>query len=151
MIRSDRRYRFDVDPDALWGALATPDGFRRAWPWLREFDGERLAPGEAWHCAVRAPLPYTLHFTVRIDDVIPSRAVVATITGDITGTARFDVAPDGDGSTLRLRSELAPSSRAFALLAWVAGPLARRSHDHILDTGAAQFRRLAASDEPRGH
>ena len=148
MIRSDRRYRFDVEPDALWQALATPDGFRRIWPWLREFDGERLVAGEVWHCAVRAPLPYTVRFTVHIDDVLPPQSVAATVRGDIAGTARFDVAADGRGSSLRLRSELAPSSKAFALLARLAGPLARRSHDRILDTGAAQFRRLAASEEP---
>ena len=143
MIRSDRRYRVDVAPDALWQALATPEGFRRVWPWLREFDGERLVAGEVWHCAVRAPLPYTVRFTVHIDEVVPPQSVTATVRGDIAGTARFDVAGDGDGSSLRLRSELAPSSRAFAVLAHVAGPLVRRSHDRILDMGAAQFGRLA--------
>ena len=123
-----------------------PPTIRRVWPWLRQFDGERLDAGEVWRCAVRAPLTYTLRFTIRIDEVAAPEVVAATVAGDIAGTARLDVAADGDGSALRLRSDPGARGRAFALLAGLAGPLARRSHDWILDTGAAQFRGLVPSE-----
>ena len=70
--------------------------------------------------------------------------------GDIGGTARIEVEPDGvDGSRVRLRSTLAPRSRAFAALATVARPIVSRGHDWVLDTGAAQFAAGAARVTPR--
>lgn len=138
---SDRRYQFPASPEALWAALAATDDYRLWWPWLRSFEvgAGGLATGERWHCTVRPPLPYTLRFTVHLDDVEAPSAITARVTGDISGTARVDVAPRRDGCEVRLTSTLAPSSRAFGIVASVARPIVRRAHDWVLDTGAGQF------------
>jgi uncharacterized protein YndB with AHSA1/START domain len=138
-LTSDRRYRFPVDADALWTALSATSDYQRWWPWLRDFDARGLTAGDSWRCAVRPPLPYILRFTIHLDEVVPTSLVVATITGDIAGRARLDVAPQPPGSEIRLTSDLAPSSRAFGLLARLARPVVRRGHDWVLDTGARQF------------
>ena len=146
-LDSDRSYRFAVSPDALWTAIAETDDYPRWWSWLTDFDADGLVAGDVWRCGVRPPLPYTLRFAIRLDDVVPTSLVTARISGDIAGAARIDIAPDHDGCDVRLRSSLRPSSATFGLLAKLARPIVRRGHDWVLDTGARQFVRLAVEEQ----
>jgi uncharacterized protein YndB with AHSA1/START domain len=146
-LDSDHRYRFSVPPEALWSALANTAGYRTWWPWLSAFEANGLVAGDVWRCSVRPPLPYTLRFAIHLDEVVPTELIAARVAGDIAGTARIDVAPTGEGCDVRLTSSLAPSSRAFGLLAKLARPIVRRGHDWVLDTGASQFASRAV--EPR--
>jgi hypothetical protein len=138
-IDSDRRFRFPVDATAFWDAVASTDDYRQWWPWLRSFDARGLIAGDEWRCAVRAPLGYTVRFTVHLDEVRTPTLVRATIGGDIVGRAELGVTPDRECCDVRLTSSLKPRNRGFAVLAFLAAPLARHGHDWILDTGAGQF------------
>jgi uncharacterized protein YndB with AHSA1/START domain len=148
-LASDRRYHFDATPEEVWAALADTAGFRHWWPWLTAFDGNRLAAGEDWRCAVRPPVGYTVRFTIHLDEVLRPTSVAARVAGEIRGHARIELAPAGNGCALRLASSLAPGKRAFAMVAAIARPIVRRSHDWVLDTGARQFaaRALEASGD----
>lgn len=117
--------------------------YRRWWPWLVRFDGTALAAGERWRCTVQPPLPYTLRFAVVLRGVSPGESVAADVEGDIVGTARVELATDGDHTAVRLVSALAPANRVLRQVARVARPVARFGHDWVLDTGARQFRRRA--------
>ncbi|MBA2496107.1 MAG: hypothetical protein H0V33_03270 [Acidimicrobiia bacterium] len=146
-VRSDRRYRFAVEPAQLWAVLARTDDYRGWWPWLRHLDGAALVPGTVWDCVVQPPLPYVLRFTLRIVDVDEERSVVALVDGDLTGDARLDIAATGDGSELHLVSRLAPSNAVLRSVARLAAPVVRFGHDWVLDTGVRQFRERALPPE----
>lgn len=143
-VRSDRRYRFAVGPEALWAAITDVEQYRLWWPWLRGFEAQGLVVGDAWRCVVQPPLPYTLRFTVTLDEVVEPRLVRATVSGEIVGTARLDIAEDGDGGEMRLTSSLSPDNRMLRAVASVARPVVRFGHDWVLDTGARQFAAAAA-------
>ena len=138
-LESDRSYRFAVPPGTLWSAIAETAEYPSWWPWLTAFEARGLVSGDVWRCTVRPPLPYRLRFAIHLDEVVPTEVVAARISGDIAGTARLDVAADDDGCAVRLRSSLEPNGTAFGWLARLAGPIARRGHDWVLDTGARQF------------
>jgi hypothetical protein len=142
-VRSDRRYQFDVPPDAVWDAMASVDDFRRWWPWLRRFDARGLEAGDRWSCTVRPPLPYALRFSIALEEVHRPLQVQASVTGDVCGQATVDISPDGDGSEVRLRSSLAPAGRALRTVSRFTPWLAEFGHDWVLDTGLRQFRRRA--------
>ena len=142
-VRSDRRFRFDVEPQAVWDAIGQIESYREWWPWLVEFEARGLQPGDVWRCAVRPPLPYTVRFAIELLELAEPHLVTAQLTGDISGTARLEIQPAGTGSDLRLTSALGPNGRAFRLFATTARPIARYGHDWILDTGAAQFAKRA--------
>lgn len=142
-IDSARTWDFDAPPSDVWAALERTDDYRTWWPWLREFDGEALTVGACWNCTVRPPLPYSLAFTIELDEVHPGERIEATLAGDLRGTATIELAPSGSGTTLTLRSELAPTSGVLSAVASVAGPLMRWGHDWVLTTGVRQFRRQA--------
>lgn len=147
-VRSDRRYRFPVEPEELWAVLTRTDEYRGWWPWLRHLDGAELVPGTEWGCVVQPPLPYVLRFTLCIVEVDVPRSVAAVVDGDLTGDARLDIAATGDGTELHLVSRLAPSNVVLRSVARLASPVARFGHDWVLDTGVRQFRERALSPEP---
>jgi hypothetical protein len=141
VVRSNRTYRFAVGPDELWTAIARTDDYRSWWPWLRGFEATGLVQGDVWRCVVQPPLPYTLRFTITLDAVQPGVGAMATIAGEISGTAELTVAADGDGSSIRLVSDLAPASPLLRAAAIAARPLVIWGHDWVLDRGASQFKR----------
>ncbi|MGA9277508.1 hypothetical protein [Ilumatobacter sp.] len=142
-IRSDRRFRFDVDRATLWGALIRVDRYPEWWPWLREFEGTGFVEGDLWRCVVKPPLPYSLRFTVALVDVVDHDVVRVQIDGDITGWAELTMVDRDVGCELRLISELSPASRPLRVVARCARPVAAFGHDWVLDTGARQFRAVA--------
>lgn len=123
----------------LWEAMVRVDDYPDWWPWLRHFEATAVEPGDRWRCRVQPPLPYSLTFDVTIADVVATERVTATITGEITGTARLDLADHPGGSEIRLTSALAPSNRLLKAVALAARPVVRFGHDWVLDTGARQF------------
>jgi hypothetical protein len=142
-IRSDRRFQFDVERATVWAAITRTDQYRQWWPWLHEFDGSAFAEGVRWHCVVKPPLPYTLHFDVVLINVIDHDVVRARIEGDITGWAQLTAIDHDTGCELRLTSELSPADRVLRLVARVARPVVAFGHDWVLDTGSRQFRSVA--------
>jgi len=150
VIRSDREYRFPVAPAALWAAMARTEDFRSWWPWLRAFEGDGLVEGAVWRCVVQPPLPWSLRFTVDLNEVVDGRRATATVAGDIEGTAELTVSAAAEGSTARLVSDLAPASVLLRTAAVAARPLVLWGHDWVLDRGVAQFRRKGLRTAERG-
>lgn len=143
-FRFDRTWTFAVPPDELWRVLARTDDFRRWWPWLREFSGDGLVPGGRSACVVRAPVPYTLRFTVAVRELVPGRLLDAVVDGDLAGPARLEVRPgdgdgDGDGSVARLAWEMELCRPVLRAAARFGRPLMEWGHDWVVTTGVEQF------------
>ena len=138
-LESTRRLRFTADRDTVWDAIGRVSDYPRLWPWLRDFDGDAITPGAAWRCTVQPPLPYVLRLTIIIDEVDPPGLVTATISGDVSGTARLTLEDHGARCEGVLVSTLAPEQPLLRLMAELAPPVARFGHDWVLETGARQF------------
>ncbi|MET0661708.1 MAG: SRPBCC family protein [Ilumatobacteraceae bacterium] len=153
-IHSDRRYAFAASADEVWAALTRVDEYAHWWPWLVGFDGTDFEVGSRWHCTVRSPLRYSVHFDVELVEVRAAELAAAKVGGDITGTATLTVTPfdrgndrgrvdrgrDEHGSDLRLVSDLQSNVGLVATVDRWAPRLAAASHRWILDTGFRQFR-----------
>ena len=143
-FRYDRTFDFDVDRDVLWDALTDTSRYPNWWPWLRKFDAPALTSGAVAHCAVRAPLPYTLEFSVHVESVEPGRVVDTQVRGDLSGPARLEVAADGpDRSTARLAWEVELRVPLLSAASRVARPALVWAHDQVVASGVAGFRRNA--------
>jgi uncharacterized protein YndB with AHSA1/START domain len=148
-VVSDRRFMLDADVTAVWAALTTVDAYQRWWPWLRAFEASCLAEGEIWRCAVRAPLPYTLRFTVSLVEVAEPLLVRARVDGDIEGEAAVRLTPRAGACEVRLTSALVPARRSFAIIAAIARPGVVWAHHRVVDRGAAQFAQRALGNVAR--
>lgn len=152
-IRSERRATFAQPPAVVWAALTDVDAYRRWWPWLSDLDADQFEVGATWRCHVRPPLPYSLRFTLTLEEVESPRFAVATIAGDIEGHASVDLTDSSEGSggtDLRLVSILRSSTRSLRLLADLGPPIVRFGHDWVLDSGLRQFRQRALGSDDDG-
>jgi carbon monoxide dehydrogenase subunit G len=138
----DKTFRFPVSRDALWDAINDTEQFPRWWPWLRSFDatGEKLVPGTVARCAVRAPLPYTLEFEVRIEDVAAGRSIDTVVSGDLEGPARLELGGDDEGSAARLTWSVELRVPLLSAASRVARPVLVWAHDRVVSSGVEQFR-----------
>ena len=139
LVRSDRTYHFDADPDTFWAAIGETGNYRAWWPWLRIFDAPDFEVGSRWTCVVQPPVPYRVRFAIDLDRIEPARLVTAAVSGDICGTACLRITPEGPGCAVHLLSELTPDNRLLRAAALLARPIVRFGHDWVLDTGASQF------------
>jgi uncharacterized protein YndB with AHSA1/START domain len=142
-FRFDRTFAFAVPPAELWAVLTETDRYPTWWTWLRRFEAEGLRVGTVADCEVRAPLPYSLRFTVRIDEVVPHARVATTVTGDLDGPAGLDLRPTPDGCEARLWWEVDLQAPLLRRASAVARPAMAWAHDRIVDSGIEQFRRRA--------
>lgn len=140
-FRFDRTWTFAVSPDELWRVLTRTEDFRRWWPWLREFSGDGLVPGGRSTCVVRAPVPYTLRFTVAVRELVPARLVDTVVAGDLAGPARLEIraGEDGDGSVARLAWEMELCRPMLRGAARFGRPVMEWGHDWVVTTGVEQF------------
>lgn len=138
-FESDRRYELRVPPAELWAALTRVEDYQVWWPWLRHFDAQQLEGDEVWDCLVQPPLPYRVRFSVTLHEVRAPTTVRASISGDVVGEARLEIADRPDGSQARLVSHLEPGNGLLRAVARIAAPMVRYGHDWVLDTGARQF------------
>jgi hypothetical protein len=153
---SDRRYRFAADRWSVWRTIGSVQEYRAWWPWLRRFEANGLAAGDVWVCQIQPPVPYALRFTVTVERIDAPSLVVATVDGDVRGTARLDLEDDpadgpvdgveaaradgrGRGCEVRLRSTLVPANRTLRTVARLSRPVAQFGHAWVIDTGARQF------------
>jgi uncharacterized protein YndB with AHSA1/START domain len=134
-VLTDRTDLLAVPPGRLWEVLEDVDGYPSFWPWLRSFDGRRLATGERWRGVIDVAGPLRLAVTITLTEVVAPRCVAARLDGDLSGTARIELADAG----LHLTASLVPERRALRLLTRLARPLAQASHDRVIARAIAQL------------
>ena len=143
---SNRTWTFDVSAEKLWETISRTEEFPRWWSWLHRFEADGLRPGTEARCEVRAPLPYSLRFTVAVEEVVPARLVDTTVRGDIAGPARLEIEPLADDPhrcRARLVWAMEPATPLLRNMARYARPLMEWGHDRVLELGVRQFRRRA--------
>ncbi|HVF74392.1 MAG TPA: SRPBCC family protein [Acidimicrobiales bacterium] len=148
MFRFDRTWRFRLPPEDLWAVLDRTREYPRWWPWLRRFDVSppALAPGTVATCAISAPVvPFGIHFSVEVLDVVPARRIDVAVRGDLAGGASLHLTPTDEGTDLRLQWALDFCHPLFGPAARAVRPLAQRGQDWVVATGVLQFRRRALS------
>jgi hypothetical protein len=142
-FRYDRRFPLPVTPDALWSRLEQTDEYVEWWSWLHSLDGGGLRPGAEARCVVRAPLPYSLRFTVHVDEVVLHSRVVTHVEGDLVGPARLEIEPTATGCDAHLVWALELRDPLLRPLSALTRPAMRWAHDRVVDVGLAEFRRRA--------
>lgn len=142
-FRYDQRFALAVDPDTLWGILERTDDYVDWWSWLQSLEGGGLREGDEARCVVRAPLPYSLRFTVHVQEVVAVERVLTRVDGDLVGPARLEITPTPAGCEARLAWELELRDPWLRPLARVTRPAMQWAHDRVVEVGLTDFRRRA--------
>lgn len=139
----NRTFVFPVPPERLWATLSDTGQWVGWWPWLRRLDGDGLVEGGRSHCVVRAPLPYTLRFSVEVRRLVAGRLVDAWVSGDLEGPARLEVDAHPEGARAQLAWDVEVRQRLLRRLPAVSRPLMEWGHNWVVEVGLDQFRRRA--------
>jgi hypothetical protein len=148
-FRYDRWFALGVAPRALWSVLEQTNCYVAWWSWLQSLEGGGLRTGDTARCVVRAPLQYSLRFTVHVEEVVAESRVVTRVAGDLVGPARLEIRPTAQGSDARLMWDLELRDPVLRPLSALARPAMCWAHDRVVDVGLTEFRRRAIADRER--
>ena len=100
-----------------------------------------LGPDDA-RVLCRSALPYTLDLVLHAVDRSPERLEVA-VSGDLSGSVRFDLAARAGGTRLSLAQDVAVSG-ALGAASYLARPVLRWNHHRMMAGCIAGLRRQAS-------
>ncbi|MEV6545809.1 SRPBCC family protein [Streptomyces sp. NPDC051665] len=127
------RWSLPAPPAVVYPVLERAEDYPRWWPQVREV--ERI-DDTAGVIHIRASLPYVLTFTAREVRRDPAAGVLEiAMTGDLVGSARWTLTPDGSGTLARYEQEVdlnRPLLRRFAV---PGRPVFRINHALMMRAG----------------
>ena len=98
--------RFAAPPERVFEVLTDPDVIASALPAMR---GHTVIDGDRWEAKVKPPLPLAPSIRIRCEVQErrpPEHAALHAHGGGADVHSTFDLAPDGDGTLMRWRTEL---------------------------------------------
>ena len=90
----------------------------------------------------RAPLGYKLRLTMRITTVERPHRLGGIASGELEGTGNWTLREDGSGTLVRYDWRVRTRRAWMNVLAPVARPVFKRSHDAVMSDGARGLARL---------
>ncbi len=123
------RWYVPAPPAAVHEVLVDLEHYPQWWPQVVAVAS--LGPDHA-RVLCRSVLPYTLDLVLHAVDRSPSRLEVG-VSGDLSGSVRFTLAPteDGRGTALALDQEVTVSG-LLGLASYAAGPVLRWNHHRMM-------------------
>ncbi len=132
--------------DALADIAAWPEWWRgvtRAEPIGPESTG---GVGSRYRFVFRSRLPYSLRFEMTVVEHEPSRSIVGRATGELEGTGRWTLSPQGNSTLVRYDWDVRTTRWWMNLIGPLARPIFEANHDQIMEWGQTGLgRRLHAA------
>lgn len=98
--------RFAAAPERVFALLTDPDVIASAMPAVR---GHTVIDADHWEAKVKPPLPFAPSVRIRFEVLgrrPPEHAELHAHGGGADVRSTFDLSPDGDGTSMRWRTEL---------------------------------------------
>lgn len=112
-----------------WPAVTVPEPARA------------VEPGEGLVLAVRSPVGYRLRIRLIIDEVERGHRIAVTSTGDLHGSGRLEVTPDGEqGAAVAFHWVVDTQRRWMNATAWLLRPVFERAHTRVMAAGERGLR-----------
>lgn len=137
-------WRLDAPPEAVWRAITAVEHWPRWWPHVRRVQtlregrrgGDAEGLGARRRIDWRTRLPYGFTLEVEVVEVQRLRRLVGRAVGDLEGLGTWELRPQGAGTQLHYRWQLALNRRWMRLVAPVMAPLFRWNHEGVMRAGA---------------
>jgi uncharacterized protein YndB with AHSA1/START domain len=131
-------WRIDTDPARVYATLADVATYPSWWPQVHAATQLDDVSGEV-RC--RSMLPYDLVFVVRreLEDA-EDRILRATLDGDLAGTSRWTITPDGAGTLAVFDEDVVVRKALIRLVGPMARPALRLNHDRMMRGGERGLR-----------
>lgn len=138
------RVQAPIDPvwEAIYDAEAYPDWWKAVLSVTPLEAGDARGIGRTDRFAWKAPLGYRLRFDLRVTTVQRPVRLGGVATGELEGTGEWNLRRDGEATTVRYDWNVRTRRGWMNVLAPVARPVFRSSHDAVMRDGAIGIGRL---------
>ena len=138
-------WRLAAPVDRVWAELMRPDDWPQWWRAVKRV--ETLAEGDARGVgAIRrltwgSALPYELTFEMRATRVEPMTVIEGRASGELDGTGRWTLTPDGNGTLVRYDWQIEVTKPWMRTLAPLLRPAFAWNHNIVMGWGYDGLRR----------
>ena len=138
-------WRLAAPVDRVWAELMRPDDWPQWWRAVKRV--ETLAEGDARGVgAIRrltwgSALPYELTFEMRATRVEPMTVIEGRASGELDGTGRWTLTPDGNGTLVRYDWQIEVTKPWMRTLAPLLRPAFAWNHNVVMGWGYQGLRR----------
>jgi carbon monoxide dehydrogenase subunit G len=134
---------FPVAPVELWALIERPENFEQWWGWLHDVEcsDERLVTGSVLTGTIDPPVPFTMRARLAIDECRPVQRIVASVKGDIEGSAKLEVGTAERGTRAAIGWDVEMKQREMRLAARFARPVLQWGHDRVVEAAVRGFAR----------
>jgi hypothetical protein len=140
--------------DAWDAVVDRPEAWPSWWPAVKRAEiqdpGTDDGVGRRSCYWLRAPLGYRLAVRTRITEAVPPRVVVVEVIGQLAGTGRWEFVPEPGGVRVDQLWAVTATRWWMRLLAPIAAPAFRWSHDRAARRGEQGLARWLADRAQRG-
>ena len=132
-------WHLDASVDRVWETIVAVEEWPRWWRYVHRV--EDLAKGDAAGCgALRrytwsSRLPYRLSFAMRVTRVERPSSLEGVAEGDLTGTGRWHLAPEGGTTRVRYDWTVIATKPWMNALAPLLQPAFRWNHNQVMAEG----------------
>ncbi|HEY3957280.1 MAG TPA: hypothetical protein VGM53_28270 [Streptosporangiaceae bacterium] len=146
-IEYRKTFFFPLPPAELWTIMERFDLFEAWWVWLTDFraDQPTFTGGNVLRAVVAPPALRRLHVDARLRRCAKPALIEGEIEGDLSGPAALRLTESTGGTLVEATWSLTLRSPPLRAAAYVAGPLMRSGHDHLIDLAVSRFRSKALS------
>ena len=138
-------WRLAAPVNRVWAELMRPDDWPQWWRAVKRV--ETLAEGDARGVgAIRrltwgSALPYELTFEMRATRVEPMTVIEGRASGELDGTGRWTLTPDGNGTLVRYDWQIEVTKPWMRTLAPLLRPAFAWNHNVVMGWGYDGLRR----------
>ncbi|HUR02642.1 MAG TPA: SRPBCC family protein [Nonomuraea sp.] len=152
-----RTYRFrdewvvEAAPARVWELISQASSYPRWWPIYQgaTFVKDTGGVGSVVRLKFRVLLPYTLSILTTTTRSEPPRLAEGTVTGELEGTWRWALEPQGQGTRVVFEEAVGTRKWVLNLLAPIAYKLFELNHRIAARRGAEGMRAYLARDPDR--
>lgn len=132
--------------EVLHDAERWPEWWRGVERVVKLEDGDEEGRGSLGRYVWRSRIPYRLEFDMRITRVDRPERMEGEAVGELTGTGRWWLHDDGEGTTVLFEWRVETTRAWMNLLAPVARPVFRWNHDWLMRQGGRGLARRVGGE-----
>lgn len=133
-------WHLDAPVERVWRAIVAVEGWPGWWKYVRSVveleKGGEDGLGSLRRYTWTSRLPYRLSFEMRVSAVKRPSFLEGVATGELAGTGRWYLAPEGETTRVRYEWTVSTTKPWMKLLAPIMAPAFRWNHDQVMAEGA---------------
>ena len=138
-------WRLDAPVKDVWDILMAVEDWPLWWRAVSRVEllerGDEHGVGAVHRITWKTALPYTVTIDLRNTRVEPMRVVEGRASGDVDGSGRWTITPEGQGTHVRYDWRVEVTKPWMRLLAPVLRPMFSWNHDQVMAWGYQGIRR----------